>query len=103
MRVNAGVGSADIDPNQMRVDLTMADPVIPPPSADGYWHFTYITVDPLDGRWYGGKRSTKKHPLSDRYLGSGRWIKKHPAKERLRREIIAFFKNSLEVYTAEAE
>lgn len=82
----------------------MADLIIPPPDADGYWHFIYISTDQIDGRWYGGKRSTKKHPLSDRsYFGSGRWIKKHPAKERLTREIIAFFASSEDAYTAEAE
>lgn len=79
----------------------MADLIIPSPDASGYWHFTYVTTDSLDGRWYGGKRSTKRHPLSDRYLGSGNWIRAHPARERLRREIIAFFANSAEVYEAE--
>ena len=81
----------------------MADISIPPPDAAGYWHFTYITTDTLDGRWYGGKHSTKKHPLSDRYLGTGNWIKKHPARKRLRREIVAFFPSSAVVYAAEAE
>ena len=81
----------------------MAEITIPPPNADGYWHFTYITTDPLDGRWYGGKRSTKKHPLSDRYLGSGNWVRKHPARNRLKRRIVAFYSNSTEVFAAEAE
>jgi len=80
----------------------MAALIIPPPDAAGYWHFTYITTDTLDGRWYGGKRSTQKHPLSDRYLGSGNWIKKHPARPRLKRKIVAFFATSAEVFAAEA-
>lgn len=82
----------------------MDDITIPAPDVDGYWHFTYITTDTLDGRWYGGKRSTKRHPLSDRsYLGSGSWVKKHPARERLKREIVAFFESSEAAYAAEAE
>jgi len=81
----------------------MADLIIPPPDAAGYWHFVYRTTDMLDGRWYGGKRSTKKHPLSDRYLGSGNWIKKHPARERLKREVVAFYPGSVEVFAGEAE
>jgi hypothetical protein len=80
----------------------MAEISIPAPDTAGYWHFTYITTDAFNGRWYGGKRSTKKHPLSDRYLGSGNWIKKHPARERLRREIVAFYATSAEVFAAEA-
>lgn len=81
----------------------MANISIPAPDAAGYWHFTYITTDTLDGRWYGGKRSTKKHPLSDKYyLGSGNWIRKHPDRERLKREIVAFYATSAEVFTAEA-
>lgn len=81
----------------------MADITIPPPDANGYWHFTYITTDTLDGRWYGGKRSTKRHPLSDSYLGSGNWIKRHPNRKRLKREIVAFYESSADVFTAEAE
>jgi len=81
----------------------MADIIIPPPDAAGYWHFTYVTTDTLDGRWYGGKHSTKKHPSSDRYLGTGNWIKKHPARKRLVREIVAFYPSSATVFAAEAE
>jgi len=81
----------------------MAEISIPAPDAAGYWHFTYVTTDTLDGRWYGGKRSTKKHPLSDRYLGSGNWIKRHPARKRLKREIVAFHASSEDVFVAEAE
>lgn len=82
----------------------MAEISIPPPDASGYWHFVYVTTDPDTGQWYGGKRSTKKHPLSDRYyLGSGNWIRKHPNQKRLKREIIAFFATSAEVFAAEAK
>jgi hypothetical protein len=81
----------------------MADLIIPAPDAAGYWHFTYITTDTLDGSWYGGKRSCKKHPSSDPYLGSGNWVRKHPERKRLRREIVAFFATSKEVYAAEAD
>lgn len=80
----------------------MADMIIPPPDADGYWHFTYVTRDPKDGRWYGGKRSTKRNPLVDSYKGSGNWIRSHPNRGRLVREIIAFFTSSADVFTAEA-
>lgn len=104
MRVGNGARNTGANPNQTRDDLIMADLTIPEPDADGYWHFTYITTDTLDGRWYGGKRSTKKHPLSDRcYFGSGIWIKKHPARERLKREIVAFHESSEKAYAAEAE
>lgn len=81
----------------------MAEITIPPPDAAGYWHFVYVTTDLETGEWYGGKRSTRKHPLSDRYLGSGYWIKKHKARNRLKREIVAFYANSVEVYAAEAK
>lgn len=81
----------------------MADITIPPPDAAGYWHFTYITTDTLDGRWYGGKHSTKKHPLSSPYKGSGNWIRRHPARKRLVREIVAFYPSSAAVFAAEAE
>ena len=80
----------------------MADISIPPPDAAGYRHWTYITRD-VDGRWYGGKRSTKKHPLSDTYKGSGNWIRGHGARERLVREIVAFYPSSTAVFAAEAE
>jgi hypothetical protein len=102
MRAGVSAWNTATGPNHTRLDLDMADPIIPLPDASGYWHFTYITTDSLDGRWYGGKRSTKRHPLSDRYLGSGNWIKAHPARERLRREIVAFFASSTEVFAAEA-
>lgn len=81
----------------------MAEAIIPLPDANGYWHFTYRTTDTLDGRWYGGKRSTKKHPLSDPYKGSGNWVRAHPARDRLQREIVAFYASSAEVFTGEAE
>lgn len=81
----------------------MADIIIPLPDPAGYWHFTYITTDLLDGRWYGGKRSTKKHPLSDRYLGKGVWVRAHPDRTRLRREIVAFYGTSADVFAGEAE
>jgi len=90
------------DPDHARGNLDMAGIIIPPPDAAGYWHFTYITRDPATGQWYGGKRSTKRAPLSDRYLGSGKWIKRHSARERLQREIVAFYATSKEVYAAEA-
>src|SRR5208282_243023 len=80
----------------------MADISIPPPDAAGYWHVLYVTTDTLDGRWYGGKRSTKVHPLADTYKGSGRWIAAHPDRKRLHREIVAFYATSKEVYAAEA-
>jgi hypothetical protein len=86
-----------------RGNLDMADIIIPPPDSAGYWHFTYVTTDTSDGRWYGGKRSTKKHPLADTYRGSGEWIRRHPARERLVREIVAFYPSSTAVYAAEAE
>jgi hypothetical protein len=85
----------------MRDYLTMADISIPPPDANGYWHFTYITSDSETGQWYGGKRSTKKHPLSDRYLGSSVWVKKHPERKRLKREIVEFYATSADVFAAE--
>jgi hypothetical protein len=81
----------------------MAEIRIPAPDAAGYWHFTYITTDTSDGRWYGGKRSTKKHPADDRYRGSGNWVRQHTAPERLQREIVAFYATSKEVFAAEAE
>lgn len=102
MRVSNGACNTIANPNQTRCDLIMADPIIPPPCADGYWHFTYITTDPVDGRWYGGRHSTKRHPGSNRYLGSGNWIKTHPERDRLKREIVAFFDSSLDVCAAEA-
>ena len=76
---------------------------VPAPDAAGYFHFTYITTDPLNGCWYGGKRSTKKHPITDSYRGSGNWVRSHPERERLRREIVAFYATSKEVFAAEAE
>lgn len=79
----------------------MADLIIPDPDVNGYWHFTYVTTAP-DGKWYGGKRSTKRHPLSDPYLGSGDWIKGHPNQDSLRREIVGFYGSVAEVYAAEA-
>lgn len=79
----------------------MAEALIPLPDTNGYWHFTYITVD-LDGLWYGGKRSTKRHPMSDLYRGSGNWIRRHPARDSLKRTIVAFYATSAEVYAAEA-
>lgn len=82
-------------------DLDRAVVVIPPPDASGYWHFTYVTFD-TDGCWYGGKRSTKKHPMSDPYLGSGNWIKQHPDRKRLKRDILAFYESSEDVFSAEA-
>jgi hypothetical protein len=103
MRVGVSACNTGANPNQTRDDLDMADIIIPPPGPDGYWHFTYVTTDSLDGRWYGGKRSTKKHPLSDRYLGSGNWVRKHPERSRLKREIVAFYQSSKEVFSAEAE
>jgi hypothetical protein len=81
----------------------MADLTIPPPDANGYWHFTYITTDPIDGRWYGGKHSSKKHPNNDPYKGSGNWVRRHPDKKRLQRTIIDFFTGSEEVSSGEAE
>jgi hypothetical protein len=80
----------------------MASPQIPPPDPNGVWHFTYVTYD-TDGRWYGGKRSTKKSPLTDPYLGSGNWIRNHPERARLKRDIIAFYPSSEAVFAAEAE
>jgi hypothetical protein len=80
----------------------MAQISIPPPDAAGYFHFTYVVID-IDGRWYGGKRSTKKHPLADPYRGSGLWVRAHPAPERLKREIVAFYPSSATVFAAEAE
>jgi hypothetical protein len=79
----------------------MAEISIPPPDANGYWHFTYITTDTETGEWYGGKRSTKKHPLSDPYKGSGNWVRQHPARGRLKREIVAFYATSVDVFAAE--
>ena len=79
----------------------MAVNSIIPPDAAGYYHFLYRTTDPVDGRWYGGKRSTRKHPAADRYLGSGNWVKAHPQRERLQREIVSFHASSAEVFAAE--
>ncbi len=84
-------------------DLAMADVLIPAPDAAGYFHFLYRTTDPLDGRWYGGKRSTRKHPAADRYLGSGNWVKAHPARRRLQREIVSFHASSADVFAAEGK
>lgn len=81
----------------------MAEISIPLPSPSGHWHFVYVTTDPETGEWYGGKRSTKNQPLSDRYLGSGNWVRQHPARERLKREVVAFYPSSAEVFAAEAE
>jgi hypothetical protein len=99
----ASVITTDAAPDHTERNLDMAEVSIPLPDANGYWYFTYVTTDPETGQWYGGKRSTKKHPLSDRYVGSGNWIRKHPVRDRLRREIIAFYATSVEVYVAEAE
>jgi hypothetical protein len=79
----------------------MAQISIPTPDAAGYFHWTYVVYD-VDGRWYGGKRSSKRHPTSDPYLGSGKWVRSHPDRKRLRREIVAFYATSKEVYAAEA-
>jgi hypothetical protein len=81
----------------------MAELIIPPPDNAGYWHFTYVTTDPVDGRWYGGKRSTRKHPMTDPYRGSGNWVRAHSDRKRLVRRIVAFFPSSAEVFAAEAE
>lgn len=80
----------------------MAEPQIPPPGAGGYWHFLYITRE-SGGRYYGGKRSSKRYPTSDPYLGSGKWVTSYPDRKRLKREIVAFYATSAEAFAAEAE
>jgi hypothetical protein len=86
-----------------RFCIVEATPEIPSPDAAGYWHFTYRITDPVDGRWYGGKRSTKKQPLVDPYKGSGNWVRAHPNRQRLQRKIVAFYATSADVFAAEAE
>jgi hypothetical protein len=81
----------------------MASINISTPEKAGYYHFLYRTTDPVDGRWYGGKRSTRKHPAVDRYIGSGNWVKAHPDRKRLQREIVSLHASSADVFAAEGE
>jgi hypothetical protein len=79
--------------------LAPAKAIIPPPDADGYWHYTYVTYHPDTGEWYGGKHSTKN--LEDGYLGSGNWVLTHPARHELVTEIVEFFYSEEHAYAAE--
>jgi hypothetical protein len=78
------------------------DTVTPFVGADGFYHFTYLTVNTVNHKFYLGKHSTKD--LNDGYVGSGtaflRAIKKH-GHLNFQHYRLQFFNNAQDAYIAE--
>jgi hypothetical protein len=72
----------------------------PPPDAEGFWHYTYVTFHPDTMEWYGGKHSTKR--LRDGYLGSGNWVRRHRRLRELIVQVVEFFATEGDAFIAEA-
>jgi hypothetical protein len=65
-------------------------------------HYTY-KITHQNGRYYVGRRSTKKDPLLDSYMGSGKWVKGVKDKSTLTKTIIAYYPTSEELKVGEME
>jgi NUMOD3 motif len=65
-------------------------------------HYTYI-IRHVNGRYYVGRRSTKKDTTKDPYMGSGNWVRKIKDKSTLTKTIIAYYPTSEELKVAEME
>jgi NUMOD3 motif/Spt5 C-terminal nonapeptide repeat binding Spt4 len=65
-------------------------------------HYTYI-IRHVNGRYYVGRRSTKKDPLLDSYMGSGKWVKSIKDRSTITKDIIAYYDTFEELKVAEME
>jgi NUMOD3 motif len=65
-------------------------------------HYTYI-IRHVNGKYYVGRRSTKKDPLLDSYMGSGRWVKSIKDRSTLTKDIISYYDTSEELKIGEME
>jgi NUMOD3 motif len=65
-------------------------------------HYTYI-IRHINGKYYVGRRSTKKDPLLDPYMGSGKWVKSIKDRSTLSKDIIAYYNSTEELKVAEME
>jgi NUMOD3 motif len=65
-------------------------------------HYTYI-IRHTNGRYYVGRRSTKKDPLLDPYMGSGNWVRSVKDRSTLTKTIIAYYDSIEELKIAEME
>lgn len=65
-------------------------------------HYTYI-IRHVNGKYYVGRRSTKKDPLLDPYMGSGKWVKGIKDRSTLTKTIIAYYDTVEELKIGEME
>jgi NUMOD3 motif len=65
-------------------------------------HYTYI-IRHINGRYYVGRRSTKRDPLLDSYMGSGKWVKSIKDRSTLTKIIIAYYDTVEELKIGEME
>jgi len=76
--------------------------VIPFTDPDGFYHFTYLTINTINNKFYLGKHTTKN--LNDGYIGSGNMfrnaIKKH-GYLNFQHYRLQFFNTAKDAYLAE--
>jgi hypothetical protein len=77
--------------------------VIPFTDTDGFYHFTYLTINTVNNKFYLGKHTTKD--LNDGYIGSGiaflNAVKKH-GYLNFQHYRLQFFNTAQDAYVAEA-
>jgi hypothetical protein len=77
--------------------------VIPFTDIDGFYHFTYLTINTINNKFYLGKHTTKD--LNDGYIGSGtafkNAIRKH-GQSNFQHYRLQFFNTAQDAYIAEA-
>jgi hypothetical protein len=77
--------------------------IIPFTDTDGFYHFTYLTINTINNKFYLGKHTTKD--LNDGYIGSGiaflNAVKKH-GHSNFQHYRLQFFNTAQDAYIAEA-
>jgi hypothetical protein len=77
--------------------------IIPFTDTDGFYHFTYLTINTINNKFYLGKHTTKD--LNDGYIGSGiafkNAIRKH-GQSNFQHYRLQFFNTAQDAYIAEA-
>lgn len=65
-------------------------------------HYTY-KITHTSGRYYVGRRSTKRDPHTDSYVGSGNWVKSIKDKITLNKIVLEIYNSTEELKSAEME
>jgi hypothetical protein len=85
------------------IDTYNPDAVVPFVGIDGFYHFTYLTINTVNNKFYLGKHTTKD--LNDGYIGSGtaflNAIKKH-GQSNFQHYRLQFLNTAQDAYVAEA-